>query len=188
MVVVLVAGVSFVLFMVFVVQPAIVWVVRRTPEGETMNEAYICLILVGVLASSFIADSIGLRASLGAFVFGVVIPPGPLANAITEKVEDITTGLFLPLFFAVTGLRANVLKVSTSEQWPLLVVLFISAIVKAVATWLVAVAYDFPSRDGVLIALLMNIKGVLDIVMLNRLFEKKVNLPPPFLSSDFILY
>ncbi|XP_031483370.1 cation/H(+) antiporter 15-like [Nymphaea colorata] len=169
----LTCGVSFVMFLVFVVQPAIAWIVKRTPEGETMNEAYICLILVGVLACAFVADSIGLRASLGAFAFGVVIPPGPLANTVTEKVEDITTGLFLPLFFCVTGLRADMLKISTSEQWPLLVVLCVSATVKAAATWLVAVAYELTSRDGVLIALLMNTKGVLDIVMLNRLFEKK---------------
>ncbi|KAF3782890.1 Calcineurin B-like protein 1 [Nymphaea thermarum] len=99
-----------------------------------------------------------------------------LANP--TSVEDITTGLFLPLFFTVTELRADMLKISSSEQWPLLVILCISATVKAAATWLVAVAYELTSHDGILIALLMKPSA-----LRRKASETRENLPKRRLSE-----
>ncbi|KAL0331439.1 UNVERIFIED_CONTAM: Cation/H(+) antiporter 15 [Sesamum angustifolium] len=41
----------FVVFCVYVVRPLISWMIRRTPEGESISEFSICLILTGVMIS-----------------------------------------------------------------------------------------------------------------------------------------
>ncbi|MFO0002769.1 MAG: hypothetical protein ACK559_16705, partial [bacterium] len=45
---------------------------------------------------------------LGAFLFGAIVPRDDgLPEAIAHRVEDTVVTLFLPVFFAVTGLRTD---------------------------------------------------------------------------------
>lgn len=58
---VLLSGVAFVAFMMVVIRPTMKWVARRcSREHDTVDEAYICLTLAGVMVSGFIADLIGM--------------------------------------------------------------------------------------------------------------------------------
>ncbi|KAF9619325.1 hypothetical protein IFM89_006512 [Coptis chinensis] len=83
------------------------WMVSNTPEGENFNDFYICLILTGVMICAFITDAIGTHSVFGAFVFGLIIPNGPLGTTLIEKLEDFVITLLLPLFFAISGLRTD---------------------------------------------------------------------------------
>jgi len=76
---VILSSFAFVAFCIFVVRPLVGWMIRRTPEGEAISEFYICLILTGVMISGFVTDAIGTHSVFGAFVFGLIIPNGPLA-------------------------------------------------------------------------------------------------------------
>jgi Kef-type K+ transport system membrane component KefB len=44
------------------------------PEGEPVDEIYVCATLTAVLAARFVTDSIGVHALFGAIVVGVLIP------------------------------------------------------------------------------------------------------------------
>lgn len=47
---VMLSGAAFVIFMMVVIRPAMGWVARRfSPEHDTVDEAYICLTLAGVM-------------------------------------------------------------------------------------------------------------------------------------------
>ncbi|MCH93217.1 cation/H(+) antiporter 15-like, partial [Trifolium medium] len=89
----------FVAFCFFVVRPSVTWLIKRTPEGKQFSEFQICVVLVGVVISAFITDVIGTHSIFGAFVYGLVIPNGPLGAAIIEKLEDFVSGLLLPIFY-----------------------------------------------------------------------------------------
>ncbi|KAG8640815.1 hypothetical protein MANES_13G085700v8 [Manihot esculenta] len=165
---IILSSVAFVVFCVFAVRPAISWVIRRTPEGETFSEFYICLILTGVMISGFITDAIGTHSVFGAFVFGLVIPNGPLGVTLIEKLEDFVSGLLLPLFFAMSGLKTNVGAINGAATWGLLgLVVILGSAGKIAGTVIVTFFYQMPIREGLTLGLLMNTKGLIEMIILN---------------------
>nr|GMD98242.1 cation/H(+) antiporter 15 [Ipomoea batatas] len=159
---------AFVCFCIFVVRPLIEMVIQQTPEGETVNEIYICLILSGVTISGFVTDAIGTHAVFGAFVFGLVIPNGPLSLSLIEKLEDFVSGLLLPLFFATSGLKTEITAIKGLGTWSILaVVIILSCAGKVAGTLLVALYYKMPFKEGLTLGLLMNAKGLIEMIVLN---------------------
>ncbi|KAF8018987.1 hypothetical protein BT93_H3768 [Corymbia citriodora subsp. variegata] len=172
---VVLSSVAFVLVCIYMVRPAISWMIRQTPEGETYSEFYICLILTGVMISGFITDAIGTHSVFGAFVFGLIIPNGPLGVTLIEKLEDFVSGLLLPLYFAISGLRTDLTKIAGAGSWGiLLLVIFFSSAGKIVGTLMVSVFYQMTVREGVTLGLLMNTKGLVEMIILNVGKDQKV--------------
>ncbi|MED6156395.1 Cation/H(+) antiporter 15 [Stylosanthes scabra] len=172
---ILISSVVFVLFYVFVVRPIILWIIRRTPEGESFSDFYVCLILAGVMVSGFITDAMGTHSVFGAFVFGLTIPNGPLSLTLVEKIEDFVSGLLLPLFFAISGLKTNLGLIKGVLTWLAIVLLvFLSCIGKIAGTIIVAVSYQMPLNEGAALGLLMNSKGLVEMIVLNVGRDQKV--------------
>ncbi|KAF5194793.1 Cation/H(+) antiporter [Thalictrum thalictroides] len=174
---VILSSVAFVLVCIYVVRPMIYWVIRQTPEGESVHEFYICLILTGVMVCGFITDGIGTHCIFGAFVYGLVIPNGPLGATLIEKLEDFVSGMLLPLFFAISGLRTDIrlLVGQESDQWGyLLLIVVLACAAKVGVTLLVAVYYQMPYQEGLALGLLMNTKGLIEIIILNVGQEQEV--------------
>ncbi|XAR70445.1 hypothetical protein NMG60_11027295 [Bertholletia excelsa] len=172
---VILSSAGFVGFCIVVVRPMIKWMIRRTPEGEPFSEFYICLILTGVMIAGFVTDAIGTHSVFGAFVFGLVIPNGPLGLALIEKLEDFVSGLMLPLFFAMSGLKTNILSITGALTWGyLFLVIVLACLGKIAGTLLVAVYYEMPFFEGVALGLLMNTKGLVEMIVLNVGKDQKV--------------
>lgn len=149
--------------------------IKRTPEGEAISEFYICLILTGVMIAGFVTDAIGTHSVFGAFVFGLVIPNGPLGVTLIEKLEDFVSGLLLPLFFAMSGLKTNILAITGAMTWiSLIIVIFLACAGKVAGTLLVALYYQMPFYEGVTLGLLMNTKGLVEMIVLNVGKDQKV--------------
>uniref|UniRef100_A0A2N9J7B8 Cation/H(+) antiporter central domain-containing protein n=1 Tax=Fagus sylvatica TaxID=28930 RepID=A0A2N9J7B8_FAGSY len=66
-----------VLFTIYAIRPALISVIKRTPEGTEVDEVYVVLILVGVLFMGFITDFTGSSIIYGPLILGYVIPDGP---------------------------------------------------------------------------------------------------------------
>ncbi|KAL9660551.1 hypothetical protein QQ045_025366 [Rhodiola kirilowii] len=172
---VILSSTVFVLFCIFVVRPGIKWLIRRTPEGESLSEFYICLILTGVMISGFITDAIGTHSVFGAFIFGLIIPNGPLGAVLIEKLEDFVSGLLLPLFFAISGLRTNIDAIKGGKTWGILfLIIALSCLGKIAGTVLVALFHRIPYREGITLGLLMNTKGLVEMIILNVGRDQKV--------------
>ncbi|CAL9754243.1 unnamed protein product [Musa acuminata subsp. burmannicoides] len=161
------SGMVFILWSVKVVKPAVLWVSRRKPKGEVVGELSASVILVGVMVWALMADAIGINAVSGAFVYGLMIPYGPLGVALIERVDDFVEGLLLPLFFAICGLRSNLYSVT--NVWAavaLAMVALLSAAAKVAACMSVGYLYDMPLNDRFAMGLLMSTKGVIEMVIL----------------------
>ncbi|MCL7022631.1 hypothetical protein MKW94_021301 [Papaver nudicaule] len=174
---VLLSGAAFVVFMMVVIRPAMAWVARRcSPEHEGVDEAYICLTLAGVLISGFMTDLIGIHAIFGAFVFGLAIPKeGVFAGRLIERIEDFVSGLLLPLYFASSGLKTDVAKIRGAASWGLLaLVIAVACAGKIFGTFAVAMMNKIPVREALTLGLLMNTKGLVELIVLNIGKEKKV--------------
>ncbi|CAI9771786.1 unnamed protein product [Fraxinus pennsylvanica] len=162
-------GSGFIVLCILIAPPIFKWMARRCPEGEPVKEIYICATLVAVLAAGFITDSIGIHALFGAFVLGVIVPKeGPFARALVEKVEDLISGLFLPLYFVSSGLKTNVATIQGAQSWGLLVlVIFTACFGKIIGTILVSLSYKVPFKEAVTLGFLMNTKGLVELIVLN---------------------
>lgn len=173
---VLLSGVAFVVFMMVAVRPVMAWVAKRcSPDSETVDELYICLTLLGVMVSGFMTDFIGIHSIFGAFVFGLTIPKGEFAGILIERIEDFVSGLLLPLYFASSGLKTDVTQISGGTSWGLLVlVIFTACAGKIFGTFLVAMLHKIPARESLTLGLLMNTKGLVELIVLNIGKEKKV--------------
>lgn len=173
---VLLCGIAFVVFMMVVVKRGMTWIGHRSPDNEPVNETYVCLTLVGVLASGFVTDAIGIHSIFGAFVFGLTIPKdGPFAGMLTEKIEDFVSGLLLPLYFASSGLKTNVATIHGSQSWGLLVlVITIACGGKILGTFFVAIAHKVQFREALTLGFLMNTKGLVELIVLNIGKDRKV--------------
>ncbi|KAG4929495.1 hypothetical protein AAZX31_17G042300 [Glycine max] len=173
---VLLSGVAFVLFAVFAIRPLLVAMANRSPEGEPVKEVYICITLTLVLACSFVTDTIGIHALFGAFVLGTIMPKdGSFSGVLIEKIEDLVSGLFLPLFFVSSGLKTNVASISGGLSWAMLVlVIFNACFGKIVGTIVVSLICKVPSHEAVALGFLMNTKGLVELIVLNIGKDRKV--------------
>ncbi|WCJ17698.1 Cation/H(+) antiporter 18 [Euphorbia peplus] len=125
---VLLSGSGFVIFCAFIIPPVFKWMARRCLEGEPVNEMYVCATLGTVLAAGFCTDAIGIHALFGAFIVGVLMPKdGPFAGALVEKVQDLVSGLLLPLYFVSSGLKTDIATIQGAQSWGLLVLIITTA-------------------------------------------------------------
>ncbi|RDX61131.1 Cation/H(+) antiporter 20, partial [Mucuna pruriens] len=172
---VLLSGVGFVVFMMVVIRPAMKVVARRG-ESDAVEEVYVCLTLAGVLASGFMTDLIGIHSIFGAFVFGLTVPKeGNFAKRLVERIEDFVLGLLLPLYFASSGLKTDVTTIRGGAAWGLLfLVIFTACAGKILGTFLVALFCMIPVRESLTLGVLMNTKGLVELIVLNIGKEKKV--------------
>lgn len=173
---VLLSGVAFVAFMMILVKPAMRFVSGKcSPVTGAVDETYVCLTLLLVMVFGFVTDMIGIHSVFGAFVFGITVPKGAFAERLIERVEDFVVGLLLPLYFASSGLKTNVATISGAKGWGILALVIATACAgKIGGTFLTAVACKIPMREAMTLAVLMNTKGLVELIVLNIGKEKKV--------------
>ncbi|KAJ9186232.1 hypothetical protein P3X46_005758 [Hevea brasiliensis] len=174
---VLISGVAFVAFMLVFVRPMMNWVAKKCSQPQDfLDEACICVTLAGVMLSGFMSDLIGIHAIFGAFVFGLTIPKeGEFARRLLIRIEDFVSGLLLPLYFASSGLKTDVTKIRGVEAWGVLVLVVSTACAgKILGTFVVAMLCMIPARESLALGVLMNTKGLVELIVLNIGKEKKI--------------
>ncbi|KNA05520.1 hypothetical protein SOVF_189570 [Spinacia oleracea] len=169
-------GAAFVGLCILIVPRVFKWMMRRCPDGEPVNEIFICGTLAAVLAAGFVTDTIGIHALFGAFILGTLAPKdGPLISALVEKVEDLVSGLLLPLYFASSGLKTNVATIQGAQSWGLLLLVILTACFgKVVGTVVVSRLCKMPLNEAVALGVLMNSKGLVELIVLNIGKDRKV--------------
>ena len=165
----LVMTVIFVIFMFTVVGRLLMVLDRRYQELGRLSVDHVAIVLVGVLLSALATEKIGIHAIFGAFIFGAVMPKqSNLARELTEKIEDFTVVVLLPVFFAVTGLRTNLFSLNNVSLlgW-LLLILFVATLGKFAGTGIAARLTGSSRKDAVIIGALMNTRGLTELVILS---------------------
>ncbi|KAL8129737.1 hypothetical protein V2J09_018892 [Rumex salicifolius] len=161
---VLASGVAFVGFMMVAVRPAMGFVARKcsSPEHDMVDEGYIGLTLCGVMVSGLMTDLIGIHSIFGAFIFGLTIPKrGVFAGRLIRRIEDFVSVLLLPLYFASSGLKTDLAKISGAGAWGMLaLVISMACAGKILGTFAVAMLCKIPARDSLALGVLMNTKGL----------------------------
>lgn len=160
---------AFGLAMWFVARPAFRSLERVFRGRGYMGQNLLALILLIVFASAWVTEWLGIHALFGAFVAGAAMPKEPrFVKALTERLEDLVVVLFLPLFFAFTGLRMNLGGVGGNEMWLYCGLIIVVAIIgKLVGSMLAARFTGLAWRESAAIGVLMNTRGLVQLVVLN---------------------
>ncbi|KAJ8511997.1 hypothetical protein OPV22_002431 [Ensete ventricosum] len=174
------SGIAFTAACWLVIRPAMCWILRRTPEGEPVDDVYISVIATGVLAAGIISDVIGFHAVYGAFVYGLVVPRGPLTIGLRNRLEDFVVGLLMPIFLATCGFKADLSLLRTEDEKgaavisTLSLIIVLSFVVKLGSSMAIAQYNSMPASESLSLGLLMNTKGPIDMIILNIGKHKRI--------------
>ncbi|KAJ8548950.1 hypothetical protein K7X08_030916 [Anisodus acutangulus] len=158
----------FIIFSIFVIRPALLWVIRKaTREGEEYSEATVCTILTMVLACGLITDICGVSSVLGAFVFGLIIPPDLLGHRFVLMLQGFASDLLLPLYYASLGMRTHLGKLNREDMLMMILVSFLSFIPKIVCTVAISYFYRMSLHEGFTLGVLMNTKGLIAVIAMS---------------------
>jgi Kef-type K+ transport system membrane component KefB len=159
----------YVAAMLLVVRPVVGRLVRRQELVGKLDRAATTLAFLGLLASALVTESIGIHALFGAFLLGAIVPHDSLlARELTRRIEDFVVVLLLPVFFAFTGMRTQMGLLDSATDW-----LFCGAIIavacagKFGGSALAGRLSGLGWREACSIGVLMNTRGLMELVVLN---------------------
>ncbi|KAG5962090.1 hypothetical protein E4U57_007336 [Claviceps arundinis] len=167
---ILLASFGFVLALLFAVQPALGWILRRNGSIENgPSQSVISFILLIALAAAFFTGIVGIHPIFGSFMAGLIIPREERFNIhVTEKLEDLIGALFLPLYFTLSGLKTNLGLLDTGAAWGyVFAVTFAAFFSKTVGASMAARFSGMVWRESLTIGVLMSCKGLVELIVLN---------------------
>jgi Kef-type K+ transport system membrane component KefB/nucleotide-binding universal stress UspA family protein len=172
----------FILVMLFVVRPALGWLEGYYHSRGRFTQEMLAITLLLLLAAAWTTEWLGIHALFGAFALGAVMPKDPgLTHDITDRLEDVTVVFLLPLFFAFTGLRTSIGLVSGMEMWLLTgLILLVAVAGKFGGSTIAARATGLPWREASALGVLMNTRGLMELVILSIGLELGVISPTLF--------
>ncbi len=159
---------AYIAAMVIVVRPVAQSLARRYQDKD-IQRGVVAGVMLALLLSALITEAIGIHPVFGAFLFGAMIPHDcALARALTRQLEDLVIVLFLPAFFAFTGMRTEIGLLSGWDNWLLCGLIILAATVGKFGGTLVAGRLSGLSwRVSSALGILMNTRGLMELIVLN---------------------
>jgi Kef-type K+ transport system membrane component KefB len=166
-------AVVYVLFMFFVVKPLMTRFGAYYSNRELFGRPQVAIVLLILLASAWMTEVIGIHALFGAFIAGVIMPDGgSFKRILTEKLEDVALVLLLPLFFVFTGLRTQIgLLNEPYLWWVCLAVVGVAIVGKLAGSAGAARFMGMNWKDALTVGVLMNTRGLMELVVLNIAYD-----------------
>ncbi len=161
-------GAAYVVITLAVVRPLLTRMEKWFVSDESLNDAGLVVGLALMAFGAFITDKIGLHAVFGAFVMGAAMPRKIMARDLIARIQPLTVALLLPLFFTYSGLNTKITLLNTSFLWMMCALVLVAAILgKGIACWLAARATGLPNREALGIGVLMNARGLMELIIIN---------------------
>ncbi|HEX5470909.1 MAG TPA: cation:proton antiporter [Lacipirellulaceae bacterium] len=152
------------------------------PDADHPPRRMAVWVLVGLLFSAMTAEWIGIHAIFGAFLLGAIIPhDAEVARDFRHKLEDIVIILLLPAFFAYTGMRTEIQLVSGWQAWIFCaVIILVATLGKFGGSYAAARFTGLDRRLSAALGVLMNTRGLMELIVLNIGLELHVISPELF--------
>ncbi|CAJ1960498.1 unnamed protein product [Sphenostylis stenocarpa] len=170
----IVVSLCFYSILFFFLRPLVVWISSRNPQGKPMRESHFVSIICILLVVGFCASLTGQPPFLVAFCFGLILPDGPpLGSVLAERLDIVGSTLIVPSYCTITGLKTSASSLLKSNSITVEVILISMYVGKFVGTMLPSLHYQIEFWDSFALALIMCCKGLVDLCMLNLLFNSK---------------
>ena len=124
-----VLGTALFLVLSFTIGRRIVFFLIRWANDRFASElSAITMIIIVAGLMALVTDAIGVHTVLGAFVAGILVGQSPiLTRHIDEQLRGLIVALFMPVFFGIAGLSANLRALTSSDLMLLTIGLIIIA-------------------------------------------------------------
>ncbi|MFO1464367.1 MAG: cation:proton antiporter [bacterium] len=166
---ILVWTVLYLLAMIWLVRPLLKKLEKRYSTREGLSQNAVAIVFVVLMLSALTTEQIGIHALFGAFFLGAIMPNETgFVRHLSEKIEDIAVLFLLPLFFAYTGLRTQVGLLDSPELWSLAgLILAVACLGKFGGGFVTSLLMGLPWRESAAIGILMNTRGLMELVIIS---------------------
>ncbi|PBC01076.1 cation:proton antiporter [Mesorhizobium sp. WSM3860] len=141
--------------------------IRWTNDTFRSEYAVVTVILAIMGGMALITDLIGVHTVLGAFVAGILVGESPiLSRHIEGQLRGVITALFMPVFFGVAGLSADLTVLVDPELALLTVALVaIASLGKFGGAFIGAEAAGMSRSEGIAVGCGMNARGSTEVIV-----------------------
>ncbi|KAF9156793.1 K(+)/H(+) antiporter [Linnemannia schmuckeri] len=162
-------SIAWILILVFLFRPFFKYMIKKTKSEDEPSQTMMAFTMVVVLASAFVTDIIGVHAIFGSFLVGLIIPNDTgFADGVTKRIEDLVSVIFLPIYFALSGLKTQIGLLDNGRIWGLVILTtFVACFGKIVGCTGAAKLQGMEWRESLAIGVLMNCKGLIELIVLN---------------------
>jgi Kef-type K+ transport system membrane component KefB len=142
----------------------------KASTGLRYREAGFALLIVLAMGAALLSQGLGLTFVIGAFYAGILVTPTSIGADSYKTIKSILNvvcwGLFIPLFFAITGLQVNLtVFLSVAGLGTILVLLAVAALSKIGAGAAAAKAQGWGAPDSLAFGFMVNSRGAVEIAM-----------------------
>jgi len=157
--------------------------VKRTAGAPRWSgEGAFVAALVFAFACAFITEFIGVHAIFGAFIAGVVVSANSdVRELVEERVYAFASALLVPLFFASAGLRTELSLLGDARSWLICAAIIGVAVAGKLGGGALGARWSGMSwRDAVALGVLMNTRGLMELIVLNVGYDLGILSPELF--------
>lgn len=174
-------GVFYAVFTLTAIRFVLARLAAKLSPGGPWNVYLLPLTFVLLMFAAWWTDYVGIYAVFGAFILGIAMPKGPIAEQLRAKIEPATTNLLLPMFFVFSGLNTQLNLIGAGGLWGVTIIILLASIAaKGVACFFAAKLNGEPTREALAIGALMNARGLMELILLNIGLERGVITPALF--------
>lgn len=161
-------SVAYVVGMFFVIRPALAKLVAFLTARQQWRNLLVVM-AAGTFLSSYLTTWIGIHGIFGAFLFGFVMPREPAAQLVEHlrKPLDNISLVLLPVFFIVTGLGVDINGLHAYQYAELAAIIAVACAGKLVGAIVPARIFGLSWRESRALGLLMNTRGLTELIILN---------------------
>jgi Kef-type K+ transport system membrane component KefB len=178
----IILAVLFVIFMLLILKPFLEKVFKKQLGKDDPGKLTVAFSFLTLLCSAYIAELIGIHALFGSFLAGVIMPHNlNFKRKITEKLEDVSLLVLLPIFFAFTGLRTQIGLLNDTQAWTSFgYVLLVAVSGKFGSSALAAKISGQNWKNSLMLGALMNTRGLMELIVLNIGYDLGILSPQIF--------
>ena len=175
-------AIVYVMVMLKMVRPFLERLSTVYESKEKRRTPIIALFFILLIISSYVTSIIGIHALFGAFMAGVIMPSSfDFRKIVIDKIEDVSIILLLPLFFVMTGLRTQIGLINEGHLWVTFGwILLVALAGKFGGSTLAARMVGQSWKDSLSIGVLMNTRGLMQLIVLNIGYDLGILTPEIF--------
>ncbi len=154
----------FIGFMLGMLRPLLAYVDRRIQSKQVL----VALSIILLLLSAYATNAIGIHPVFGAFLMGIILPRRTVFIEQVRSLDQVNNLLFLPLFFVYSGLRTQIGLISAPALWLICLLVLAVACAGKILSGSLSVRWMGESwRESLSLGVLMNTRGLVDLIVLN---------------------
>ncbi|GAA4688366.1 Kef-type K+ transport system, membrane component KefB [Promicromonospora umidemergens] len=142
---------------------------QRAVHAGQIDDRLLVTLLALVLAAGWFTDYIGIYSVFGGFICGMALPKvRGFSELLNGRVMQVVRCLFLPTFFAFSGLNTDLTSAFNADYLLAFAVVFVAAFAsKAIASLSVLRAFRWSWGESIAMGGLMNARGLMILIFIN---------------------